>query len=309
MEADWEQIKAIFNKRDTNGSGKLSQEKVKLILREATPDLTEKEADRLIALAAKDGVGDPFDATAFLDWMYGGSQTILDKACKANDVKVLVALLQSQTPIEVSDKRDHEWADNPKTVGANACTHLVVLAASGKENIKNEIRDAGVFPALLQFLKSDQSDRVHVAIVALSFVTADCDPNSVAAYEAGFMPALLPLLGSGVPGMRLAVCTTLRNICMASMEYRKKFVETGGIKGFIGLMTDDPATVNKDLQLEAMLNLQDLLLDNEDNLIPEFAKLSLEAGAEAKLQTALKAGDEEVKSTAQEVMGVLKGGG
>merc|ERR1712070_1086691 len=116
------------------------------------------------------------------------------------------------------------------------------------------------------------------------------------------------MLGSSVSGMSLAVCTTLRNICMAKMEYRKKFVETGGIKGFIGLMTDDPTSMNKDVQLEAMLNLQDLLLDTEDNLIPEFAKISLEAGAEAKLQTALKASDEEVKSTAQEVLDVLKGG-
>lgn len=40
-----------------------------------------------------------------------------------------------------------------------------------------DIRNAGAITPLVEFLKSDQTDRVQTAVVALSFLTADCKEN------------------------------------------------------------------------------------------------------------------------------------
>jgi len=235
-----------------------------------------------------------------------------DKAFETNDLKAFAALLQSKQVIESFEERMHPWAEDPKTVGALAGTQLAILASvAEKENprMKDDIREAGALPPLVEFLRSDEQDRVQTAVVGLSFLTAECPPNAVAAYKAGAMPLLLQHLDSSVAGMRAAAATTLRNICMESDEYRRKFADLGGIKGLVGqLQTNpDPALNHADVQLEAVLNLQDIILDEEENVIAEFAQLAIEAGAEEKLRKLMKADDEEVRSSAQEVLESISG--
>jgi len=235
-----------------------------------------------------------------------------DKAFETNDLKAFVALLQSKQVIESFEERMHPWAEDPKTVGALAGTQLAILASvAEKENprVKDDIREAGALPPLVEFLRSDEQDRVQTAVVGLSFLTAECPPNAVAAYKAGAMPLLLQHLDSSVAGMRAAAATTLRNISMESDEYRRKFADLGGIKGLVGqLQTNpDPALNHADVQLEAVLNLQDIILDEEENVIAEFAQLAIKAGAEEKLRKLMKADDEEVRSSAEEVLQSITG--
>eukprot|EP00427_Karlodinium_veneficum_P000159 CAMPEP_0169168002 /NCGR_PEP_ID=MMETSP1015-20121227/60773_1 /TAXON_ID=342587 /ORGANISM="Karlodinium micrum, Strain CCMP2283" /LENGTH=242 /DNA_ID=CAMNT_0009240751 /DNA_START=55 /DNA_END=783 /DNA_ORIENTATION=+ len=195
-----------------------------------------------------------------------------DKAFESNDLKAFVSLLSSKQVIESFEERMHPWAEDPKTVGALAGTQLAILASvAEKENprVKDDIRDAGAIPPLVDFLHLD----------------------------------------SPVGGMRAAAATTLRNICMESDEYRKKFADLGGIKGLVGQLqtSPDPALNHADVQLEAVLNLQDIILDDNENVIKEFADLALKAGAEEKLRKLMKADDEEVRSSAQEVLECLQG--
>lgn len=230
-----------------------------------------------------------------------------DKAFENNDLKAFVTLLQSKQVIESFEERMHPWAEDPKTVGALAGTQLAILASlAEKDNprVKDEIREAGALPPLVEFLRSDEQDRVQTAVVALSFLTADCPPNAVAAYKAGAMPLLLQHLDSRVAGMRAAAATTLRNLCMESDEYRKKFADLGGIKGLVGQLQTipDPSLNHADVQLEAVLNLQDIILDEEESVIKEYAQLAIKAGAEEKLRKLMKADDEEVRSSAEEVL-------
>jgi hypothetical protein len=238
-----------------------------------------------------------------------------DKAFETNDLKVFVELLSSNQPIESFEERMHPWAEDPKTVGALAGTQLAILASMAekdKPRAKDEIRKAGAIKPLVEFLQSKEKDRVQTAVVALSFLTTDCSANTKATYEAGAMESLMEHIESPVAGMRAAAATTLRNICMASLEYRKAFVAAGGIKGLVTQLDpeEDPTLNHADVQLEAVLNLQDILEEddgeNEPQMIEEYALEAIKLGAIDKLTSLLKVDDGEVRSSAQEVLDGLK---
>eukprot|EP00913_Durusdinium_trenchii_P006699 g6296.t1 len=194
----------------------------------------------------------------------GDDSEKFDKAFETNDLKAFVELLSSQQAIESFDERMHPWAEDPKTVGALA--QLAILAsaaeqAEGNKQIKHDIRKAGAIPPLVDFLKSDQidrgrgrcADRVQTAVVALSFLTADCKENVVAAYDAGALELMLKLVDSSVAGERAAAATTLRNICVEDDKYREAFVKLGGIQALVNQLDTkpDPALNHADVQLEA----------------------------------------------------------
>lgn len=233
-----------------------------------------------------------------------------DKAFEANDLKAFVALLASQQPIESFEERMHPWAEDPRTVGALAGTQLAILASMAEKDnprVKDDIREAGGIPPIVDFLKSDQTDRVQTAVVALSFLTAECPQNARAVYDAGAMPFLLKHLDSEVAGMRAAAATTLRNVCMESDDFRQKFVDLGGIRGLVQQLSvaPDPALNQADVQLESILNLEDVIEREDGSVIEAYARQALAAGAEAKLRQLTKSVDEEVRGAAEEVLEAL----
>lgn len=239
-----------------------------------------------------------------------------DKAFEKGDLKAFVELLSSTQQIESFEERMHPWAADPKTVGALAGTQLAIMASvAEKDNpgVKHRIREAGGIEPLVGFLKSKEKDRIETAVVALSFLTAECPANTRKAYEAGAMEELMKHVGSPVAGMRAAAATTLRNICMENDTYRKKFVDLGGINGLVAQLDPkvDPALNHADVQLEAILNLQDIIEEeddgqNEPRVIEAYARLAIAAGAMEKLTELLKVDDEEVSSSAREVLEVLQ---
>eukprot|EP00928_Gymnodinium_smaydae_P079313 TRINITY_DN63275_c0_g1_i1.p1 TRINITY_DN63275_c0_g1~~TRINITY_DN63275_c0_g1_i1.p1 ORF type:complete len:303 (-),score=88.20 TRINITY_DN63275_c0_g1_i1:160-1068(-) len=234
-----------------------------------------------------------------------------DRAFEKNDLPAFVALLSSQQAIESFEERMHPWAEDPKTVGALAGTQLAILASvAEKDNpgVKDDIRKAGAISPLVDFLKSDASDRQQTAVVALSFLTSDCPENAREAHKAGAMPLLLKHMDSSVAGMRAAAATTLRNICMESDENRKEFVDMGGLTGLVNQLDSkpDPNLNHADVQLEAVLNLQDMIENEEDgSIIEEYARKAIAAGAIEKLKKLCKEDDEEVQSSAEEVLAIL----
>eukprot|EP00434_Breviolum_minutum_P013308 symbB.v1.2.011726.t1/scaffold699.1/size171451/3 len=243
----------------------------------------------------------------------GDDSEKFDKAFETNDLKAFVELLSSQQAIESFDERMHPWAEDPKTVGALAGTQLAILAsaaeqAEGNKQIKHDIRNAGAITPLVEFLKSDQTDRVQTAVVALSFLTADCKENVIAAYDAGALDLMLKLVDSSVAGERAAAATTLRNICVEDEKYRESFVKLGGIQALVNQLDTkpDPSLNHADVQLEAVLNLQDMVETEDGQTIAEYAKLAVKAGAIPKLQQLEKSDDEEVRTSATEVLDSLR---
>ena len=73
----------------------------------------------------------------------------------------------------------HAWAENPRTVGALAGTQMAIRASMSKsDDIKEKIRDAGGLPKYVAFMESNEVDRVHTGVVALSFLCTENPPNS-----------------------------------------------------------------------------------------------------------------------------------
>lgn len=226
-----------------------------------------------------------------------------DKAVASNDIKSLVELLDSFQSIECSEQM-HPWAKNPTTVGALAGTRLAMLAQGVQ---KEAIREAQAIPKLVEFLSSEDEDRVQTAVVALSFLTAECTMNAVAAFDAGAMPKLMKYMDAEVAGMRAATATTLRNICMESEEYRRMFVELGGLNGLVMQLGPAYCQNQTDVQLEAVLNLQDMIEDEDGALLEKYAQMVVEAGAKEKLIALLETDDPELQSSVEEVLGCLSG--
>ena len=123
--------------------------------------------------------------------------------------------------------------------------------------------------------------------------------NVIAAYDAGALDLMLKLVDSSVAGERAAAATTLRNICVEDEKYRESFVKLGGIQALVNQLDTkpDPSLNHADVQLEAVLNLQDMVETEDGQTIAEYAKLAVKAGAIPKLQQLEKSDDEEVRFT------------
>jgi len=257
-------------------------------------------------------------AVAILYHSKGVDADQFDKAFETNDLKAFVELLQSNQVIQSCKQQMHPWAADPQTIGALAATQLAILASvAAKDDVPSEsslklrIHEAGAVIPLVNFLRSDQEDRVQTAVVALSFLTADCPQIAIAAYESGAMELLLQHFDSKVAGMRAAAATTLRNICVEKDDYRAHFAKLGGITRLVGQLSapPDPALNTADVQLEAVLNLQDVIETQDGILINEYALEAIKAGAEAKLKHLTQAQDDEVRLSAEELLacfGTLK---
>eukprot|EP00929_Paragymnodinium_shiwhaense_P116477 TRINITY_DN8604_c0_g1_i1.p1 TRINITY_DN8604_c0_g1~~TRINITY_DN8604_c0_g1_i1.p1 ORF type:complete len:292 (+),score=95.43 TRINITY_DN8604_c0_g1_i1:53-928(+) len=230
-----------------------------------------------------------------------------DKAFEKNDLDAFVKLLASTQKVEPFDERMHPWAEDPKTVGALAGTQLAILASAAENdgsNMKEKIREAGAIKPLVNFLKSDENDRVQTAVVAFSFITDNCPEAATEAHEAGVMPLLLKHLDSKIPGMRAAAAMSLRNICMEDESYKKEFITLGGMKGLVFQLaaSSNVGTNVSDAQLEAVLNLQDLVENDQGRLVQEYAQAAIEAGAMDELKKLMKAEDDEVRQAVEEVL-------
>lgn len=229
-----------------------------------------------------------------------------ERAFERNDLEELVSLLQSHEPIVISEERIHPWAQDPRTVGALAATQIAILAAAadktgrsnkGSRGLKDRIRLAGAIVPLVGFLSSDQVDRVHAAIVALSFLAADESRTCAEIHDAGAMKTLLPFLAAPIEGMRAASASILRCLFVENDAYRREFVELGGIRALVELLDSCPSA-----QLDAVLNLQDLIEDSSGCVLREYAEAALRAGVEPKLTALCREEDEDVRSSAQAVL-------
>lgn len=234
-------------------------------------------------------------------------------ALESRNLQDFVALLPSLQPIDKLDGQMHPWAENPRTIGALAGTQLALIASTAESEgnfcVKDEIREAGGIPLLVQFLESGQTDRIQIAVVAMSFLTAENSLNGREAYDAGAMPLLIEGLKSNSGEMRVAIALTLRNISMVHEDCRTDFVKLGGIDGLVAQLSApiEPTQDEFDVQLDAILNLQDILEETPGGeCVVEHAKLAAQAGAIGKLRKLADSPDEDVSGAAKDVLTVLE---
>ncbi|CXI26223.1 armadillo-domain containing rhoptry protein, putative [Plasmodium berghei] len=195
-----------------------------------------------------------------------------DKAYDENDVQEFVNLCSSTCEIEKLEDRMHPWAADPKTIGALSATQLAILASKENEpHYKDAIRESNGIPVFINLLKSHELDRVHAAVVALSFLSVDNVKNCICMFENGALPYLITGMKSNIDGMKAACAQTCRNIFVLDKNYKKEFLKLGGITQLVNLLelssTDDSQPLYT--QLEAIYHLEDFILNDGDE-VPQF---------------------------------------
>lgn len=275
----------------------------------APPQLDQDPPSRMRKLI---GTFDDGRTTIVIEYSADGeSADAFDKAFYKTDLKALVELLSSTDPVDSLEEPKHRWATDPKTVGALSAMHLARLASEvGRSNpgIKDEIRQAGAIPPLVSFLLSCEQDRIQTAVVTLRYLTDECPSAASIAYRAGAMPMLIKCMRSPVGGFRGAASSTVRNIYLANHDYRKAFVDLGGVEELVKHLdtTSEDSVGVADVQYEAICNLEDLIEDEEGNVLKEYAMYAQSRGAIEKLRKLMESEDEEVSQSADKVHAQLQ---
>merc|ERR1719162_2476194 len=80
--------------------------------------------------------------------------------------------------------------------------------------------------------------------------------------------------------MRSACATSMRDMMVDNIEARLKFLTLGGTQGLVNQLhaPHDPSLNQADVQLEAVLNIQDFVEDDDGNIIPDIAKEVIRCG-------------------------------
>eukprot|EP01071_Lankesteria_metandrocarpae_P003595 Lankesteria_metandrocarpae@DN3062_c0_g1_i1.p2 len=221
-------------------------------------------------------------------------RAVFDKAHGENDIETLVKLLDSTQTFARNDVQIHPWAAPPKSIGSLAAFQLASMASkeaeSGDQPYKNKVREFGGIPKLVQFLSSNDDDRKHAAVVALSFLVLENDTNCKAAYDAGALPPLVECMKFPPDGMKGAAADAARNIFVLDMIHKQAFVAAGGVQPLVNLLDlpsgeFDPASLFN--QSEAIFHIEDLILDGGQEL-SQFVKLVKEAGATRRVEALTK---------------------
>ncbi|WBY56414.1 armadillo-domain containing rhoptry protein [Plasmodium yoelii yoelii] len=166
----------------------------------------------------------------------------------------------------------HPWAADPKTIGALSATQLAILASKENEpHYKDAIRESNGIPVFINLLKSHELDRVHAAVVALSFLSVDNVKNCICMFDNGALPYLITGMKSNIDGMKAACAQTCRNIFVLDKNYKKEFLKLGGITQLVNLLELSSTDDNQPLytQLEAIYHLEDFILNDGDE-VPQF---------------------------------------
>lgn len=244
-------------------------------------------------------------------WGYLAGDALNDDAAKFDEafdntnIEMFVDLLDSTQKIQKMEERMHPWAADPQSVGALAATQLAILASreetpGAPDVIKDKIREARGIAALVKFLQSKEDDRVHAAVVALSFLSVDNAANCVEMFERGAVPHLVKLMKSNIDGMRAATAQTARNIYVLNRKYREEFKRSGGIQNLVALLdlpTGDYDPSKLYTELEAVYHVEDLILDTGEE-IPEYVHAVKAAGAVRKLDVLRKVNNSDLAQAA-----------
>merc|ERR1719343_1186734 len=97
-------------------------------------------------------------------------------------------------------------------------------------------------------------------------------------------------------------------------EYLDSFVELGGVSGMVTQLSKpvDESMSHTDVQLEAVLNLQDLI-ENPNAMVPQvddaLVQEVIKCGAKEPLEKLVQTGDADLRASAEELLDMLDGMG
>ncbi|KAF4723046.1 hypothetical protein FOZ62_024860 [Perkinsus olseni] len=242
-----------------------------------------------------------------------------NEAAAKEDVPGLVTLLKSNAAYTVADDAEpHSWAESPQSIGSLAASRLAVIIAHAEseqdaKRLRDEVRDAGGITELTSILRhaDEPTDRVHCALVALSFLSVDSEENCRQMHKDHLLASLAPLLTSPIPGLRTTALTTAANIFKLSSRIRSEFVDRGGLTALIQHLEIAPNkrdTSNFDAELETVYALSDLLEGDEPETInSEVAEQAVREGVIPRLASMAEGcSDSDLKHEIEELLRRLR---
>jgi len=239
------------------------------------------------------------------DGMKGNADSAkYERAVATENVVALVGLLSSEQPVKIEFL--HPWAKKPTTVGAMAGMQLTVFLANPQRHagIKDKLKELGAIKMIVDFLKGSE-DRVHTALLIFSYLTVlDGDVphviNCTEIYNHGGLPLLIQQFDSPVEGARFAVADVCNMICAASPQYKKEFVNSGGLEKIVNGIQG-----SEDSSLVYIDYLEELISDPTGKPVHEFVNVANQHSAYKKIQPYLE-GSDEAKEASERVLALLK---
>jgi hypothetical protein len=231
-------------------------------------------------------------------------------AQRNGDLKTLVQLLSSEQAVEYVARQIHPWVQNPETIGALSALQIGILAYSGTLQDKINLMEAGAIEPLLDLVASKREDSAQAAVVALNFLTTD-DQSACASQLAnvnGVIRTLMLHAESPTVGMRAATATVLRNVCKVNDCHRALFVKLKGLSLLVGLLSleSEGGQNQANVQLEAVLNLWDIIESGSGEVIKSYAEEAIHLGAGTKLEILTTSEDRDVRESARGVLDTLR---
>ncbi|EKX72344.1 conserved hypothetical protein [Theileria equi strain WA] len=222
-----------------------------------------------------------------------------NQAFEEGNIAKLVEFCASTLEIEKLDRRLHPWAANPRTIGALSATQLAIYASKEYEpEYKEEIRAAGGIEVLVDMLHSEEEDRVHAAVVALSFLSTGNLKCCSEMYEHDAFPPLIKGMRSKIDEMRAACAQICRNIYQMDLDYRRDFMKLGGLVNLVLLLEPDPEDKECLTQIEAIYHIEDFMMEGAEE-VPDLVTCVKASGALAKLQVLEKSSNNELSMAAK----------
>jgi hypothetical protein len=180
----------------------------------------------------------------------------------------------------------------------------------GNESQKRRIYEAGVLPTLLNYLCSQEEDRVEHSCLALSFLTEDVD-IATDAFDAGAFVFLMSHGDHPKWQMRSVASKAVSNIFMTSVSFKADFAKIGGVEFLVdSLIISTHTTVSPEDEAElldnAVLELQDFVQPEDAPVCIECATKVIEAGALQLLRGLTAHRDKDVQTSAAELLNTLQ---
>lgn len=116
------------------------------------------------------------------------------------------------------------------------------------------------------------------------------------------MAKLIGFLKDPIEGMRLYANASIRNICMVVPSAKQDFIKADGLVLFVNMLDKfTPNAESADMQLEALLNLQDMLEDDNKEMVPAHCKQVVRE-LTPKLEKLKSHDDQDIKESADTLL-------
>ena len=202
-----------------------------------------------------------------------------------NDIKTLISLVDYDTPIEFKDNSYKEIfasynIPSPKTIGECSLLQIYMIASNIIEEA-NEIEiqssvlnniNVDFIKQLLFYFSETNKLKKHISLLLLLLISNNTQTSLVLKHTIIIQQLITYLISLGRVSIKnykfhiIATMKILGNIYTNSINLRNYFIDKGGLQALYTLFDIS----DKEIILEALYRVEDLIFSNEDTLIDEI---------------------------------------